>query len=119
MRRGVPSVMRIGGKDIDPTTFFRKPKVPWYGFPERIFTAKDGKEYHWCGGAYYTKLKLNDGSNTVVAEYKCKSVGLISKKRDPYLEIFPPFEHMADEIMITFIFVERMRHSRHDGVQTL
>jgi hypothetical protein len=46
------------------------------------------------------QLKLNDGSDTVVAEYKCKSVGLISKARDPSLEIFPPFEHMIDEIMV-------------------
>ncbi|KAF7357815.1 hypothetical protein MVEN_00827500 [Mycena venus] len=114
-----PSVMRIGGKDIDPATFFQKPKVPWYAFPERIFTAQDGKEYRWCGGAYHTKLKLNDGSDTVVAEYKCKSVGLITKKRDPYIEIFPPFEHMVDEIMITFIFVERLRKNRNDGTQQL
>ncbi|KAJ7267642.1 hypothetical protein B0H12DRAFT_118431 [Mycena haematopus] len=119
MRRGAPSVMRIGGKDIDPATFFQKPKVPWYAFPQRIFTAKDGKEYLWYGGAYTTKLKLNDGSNTPVAEYKPKSVGLISKKRDASLEIFPPFEYMVDEIMITFIFVERTRHTRHDGLQTL
>jgi hypothetical protein len=29
-----PSVMRIGGKDIDPTTFFQKPtSVKWYSLP--------------------------------------------------------------------------------------
>ncbi|KAJ7354657.1 hypothetical protein DFH08DRAFT_49502 [Mycena albidolilacea] len=115
-----PSVMRIGGKDIDPTTFFQKPtSVKWYSLPDRIFTAQDGKEYRWRAGAHSTKLKLNDGSDTVVAEYKCKSVGLISKARDPSLEIFPPFEHMVDEIMITFVFVERLRRNRNDGTQQL
>jgi len=114
-----PSVMRIGGKDIDPKNFFQKPKVPWYAFQQRIFTAQDGKEYRWTGGAHYTKLKLNDGSDTLVAEYRCKSVGLISKARDPYLEIFPPYEHMVDEIIITFVYVERLRHSRNDGTQML
>ncbi|KAJ6498804.1 hypothetical protein C8R45DRAFT_95510 [Mycena sanguinolenta] len=104
MRKGAPSVMRIGGKDIAPTTFFQKPPKPWYAFPHRIFTAKDGKEYQWVAGGYNTKLKLNDGSDTLVAEYKCKSVGLISQKRDATLEIFPPFEHMMDEIMVGIIF---------------
>ncbi|KAJ7641726.1 hypothetical protein FB45DRAFT_825990 [Roridomyces roridus] len=111
-----PSLMRFGGKEIDPETFFTKPEgVPWYGYPSRIFTAQDGKEYKWVGSYQYSRLKLNDGSDTLVAEYGCKSVGLLSKKRDPYLEIFPPYEHMVDEIMVTFIFVERLRRSRQDG----
>ncbi|KAJ7354658.1 hypothetical protein DFH08DRAFT_1077317 [Mycena albidolilacea] len=114
-----PSVMRVGGKDIDPATFFRKAQVKWYSFPDRIFTAQDGKEYRWCGGASYTKLTLNDGSDTVVAEYKHSSIGLLFKARDPCLEIFPPFEHMIDEIMITFIFMERLRKSRDEGSQQM
>ncbi|KAJ6594443.1 hypothetical protein B0H19DRAFT_920874 [Mycena capillaripes] len=89
------------------------------GTRQRIFTAKDGKQYRWSGSAYYTRLKLNDGSDTPVAEYRCKSVGLLTKARDPYLEIYPSFEHMVDEIMITFIFVERLRKSRNDGSQQL
>jgi hypothetical protein len=28
-----PSVMRIGGQDIDPASFFQKVDTPWYGFP--------------------------------------------------------------------------------------
>ncbi|KAJ6594444.1 hypothetical protein B0H19DRAFT_1247115 [Mycena capillaripes] len=28
-----PSVMRIGGQDIDPATYFQKVDVPWYAFP--------------------------------------------------------------------------------------
>ncbi|KAJ7748796.1 hypothetical protein DFH07DRAFT_961997 [Mycena maculata] len=114
-----PSVMRFGGRDVDPTTFFQKVDVPWYGFPQRIFTAQDGKEYKWYGSRNTTKLKVNDGSDTLVAEYLVESVGLLSKKREPCLEIFPPFEHMVDEIMITFIFVERLRKSRRDGVKQL
>ncbi|KAK7000727.1 hypothetical protein R3P38DRAFT_2797034 [Favolaschia claudopus] len=112
-------VMRIGEKEIDPQTFFGRPKVHWYSFPQRTFTAEDGKEYKWYGGTTYTKLKLNDGSDTPVAEYRCKSVGLISKARDPYLEIYPEFEHMVDEILITFVYVERLRSNRNDGNQML
>ncbi|KAJ6507173.1 hypothetical protein C8R47DRAFT_1100504 [Mycena vitilis] len=114
-----PSVMRFGGQDIDPATFFRKVRTPWYGYPQRIFTAEDGKQYKWTASPHYTKLKLDDGSDTPVAEYGCKSVGLLSQRRDPYFKIFPTFEHMVDEIMITFIFVERLRRGRNDGTQQL
>ncbi|KAJ7457966.1 hypothetical protein B0H11DRAFT_203495 [Mycena galericulata] len=114
-----PSVMRFGGQEVDPATFFRKVKVPWYGLPVGIFTGKDGKEYKWSCTMYTTRLKVNDGSDTLVAEYRAQSLGLISKKRAPCLEIFPPFEHMADEIFITFICVERSRRSRNDGTQQL
>ncbi|KAJ7457965.1 hypothetical protein B0H11DRAFT_2062080 [Mycena galericulata] len=117
-----PSVIRFGGEEIDPATFFRKVEMPWYvKLPVRVFTGKDGKEYKWsCSMHHTTQLRLNDGSDTLVAEYHPRSLGLISKKRDPCLEIFPPFEHMVDEILITFIYIERLRRvkrSRRDGTQ--
>lgn len=45
------------------------------------------------------QLKVNDAAATLVAEYRVKSVGLRTPKSDAMLEIFPEFEHLADEIM--------------------
>ncbi|KAJ6567250.1 hypothetical protein DFH09DRAFT_919057 [Mycena vulgaris] len=99
-RMGGPSVIRFGGQEIDPATFFRRENMSWYGKPkEHIFTAQDGKEYRWYLRPYTTRLKVNDASATLVAEYRANSLGLLSKARPASFEVFPPFEHMVDEIM--------------------
>jgi hypothetical protein len=53
------------------------------------------------------QLVLNDGSSPAVdvARYNRK---LLTAK-DSYLEIFPAGEHMVDEILVTFIYIERLR----------
>ncbi|KAJ7123780.1 hypothetical protein C8R43DRAFT_1135834 [Mycena crocata] len=110
-----PKVIRFGGEEFSPESFFRKENSKWYWPGQHIFTAKDGKEYKWSMTRYTTKLTVNDGSDTIAAEYRAKSLGLISKARDPCLEIFPDFEYMADEIMMTFIYVEKTRQTHIDG----
>ncbi|KAJ6622691.1 hypothetical protein B0H10DRAFT_2012352 [Mycena sp. CBHHK59/15] len=112
---GPPTVIRFGGREIAPATFFQKENATWYSPGDRIFTAQDGKEYRWCLTAYTTRLKTNDASATLIAEYRAKSLGLLSKARDPSLQIFPEFAHMVDEIMVTFIYVEKLRKSHIDG----
>ncbi|KAJ7688353.1 hypothetical protein B0H17DRAFT_1068248 [Mycena rosella] len=115
-RMGGPSVIQFGGQEIDPATFFRRENQGWHGKPrEYIFTAQDGKEYRWILRPYTTRLKTNDESATLVAEYRANSLGILSRARPASLTIFPPFEDMADEIMVTFIYIEKQRRSHIDG----
>ncbi|KAJ7499301.1 hypothetical protein FB451DRAFT_1385004 [Mycena latifolia] len=64
-RMGGESVIRFGGREIDPVTFFRRENLGWYG-KEYIYMAQDGKEYRWCIRPYTTRLKTNDASATAV-----------------------------------------------------
>ncbi|KAJ7102846.1 hypothetical protein C8R44DRAFT_808636 [Mycena epipterygia] len=115
-----PTFIRFGDRDIDPATFFRKENKGWHGrYKERVFTAQDGREYRWCKTAYTSRLKVNDASATLVAEYRAHSLGLLSKAGNASLQIFPPFEHMIDEIMVTFIYIEKLRSTHIDGSSQL
>ncbi|KAJ7727204.1 hypothetical protein B0H16DRAFT_1591017 [Mycena metata] len=112
-------IIQFGGTEISPATFFRKEKVGVLNW-EYIFTARDEKEYRWYFRMYSSTLKVNDDAATVVAEYKVSSVGVVSKpKRPASLEIQPEFEYMVDEIMVTFIYLEKIRRSQVDPTQQL
>ncbi|KAJ7274987.1 hypothetical protein C8J57DRAFT_238910 [Mycena rebaudengoi] len=103
-----PSMIEFGGRELDPTTFLENKSFGLFGW-EPEFTALDGKKYIWRKHVNRTTLELK-GHSTIVAEYNGRNVGLVGKAREqPSLEIFPPFEGMADEIMVTFIYVEKRR----------
>ncbi|KAJ7187124.1 hypothetical protein C8R46DRAFT_284862 [Mycena filopes] len=116
---GWKTVIQFAGREISGRSFFRKEKVGVLSW-EYVFTARDEKEYRWYFRMYSSTLKVNDAAATVVAEYKVSSVGVVSKPRRPAsLEIFPEFEHLADDIMVSFIFLEKIRRSQVDPTQQL
>jgi hypothetical protein len=47
-----------------------------------------------------------------VARFHRKSLGIFRKARKASLEIFPTGEHIVDAIMVTFIYVEKLRKDR-------
>ncbi|KAJ7162391.1 hypothetical protein C8R46DRAFT_1283270 [Mycena filopes] len=74
-----------------------------------VFTGQDGKEYKWTPQVVTTTLNCNDGVATLVAVYHAKD--LLHAKERAWLEILPPFEHMADEIVVTLAYMEKIRKS--------
>jgi hypothetical protein len=52
---------------------------------------------------------LNDSIDTPVARYHCNSLGILSPTHAAYLEVFPAGEHIVDLIVVTFIYIERLR----------
>jgi len=78
-----------------------------------MFTGEDGKEYKWFLRRRYPELTLNDGSNTSIAIFHPKR--LFSKEDRGRLEIFPQGQHMVDEILVTFTYMERVRKAREGG----
>ncbi|KAJ7041961.1 hypothetical protein C8F04DRAFT_946387 [Mycena alexandri] len=107
------SVIHFRGRELATREFFRKEGLGCYG-RHRVFTARDGREFKWILGAYTSKasLQLNDSAETPVAIYRPKKLGLFSKPRKASIEIFPPFEDMLDEIMVTFAYIERLRKTK-------
>jgi len=89
----------------------------------RVFTGPDGREYKWLLNAagpevnciiYVVlllslrryQLRLNNGSKTVVARYHSDT---FRKSRGAYLDISPAGERIVDMILVTFIYIERLR----------
>ncbi|KAJ2913761.1 hypothetical protein MD484_g6646, partial [Candolleomyces efflorescens] len=87
----------------------------WYG-SDRIFTGPDGKEYTWALGLNKPSLFLNDASKTPIAKFHRQHAG--SKDKEPVqasLEIYEEGLHMVDLIVVTFVYIEKMRKDRERG----
>ncbi|KIJ92577.1 hypothetical protein K443DRAFT_113354 [Laccaria amethystina LaAM-08-1] len=104
------SQIRYGGQDLVTREFFRKGAWSWRGRRKgRMFTGPDGIEYRWKLGVHVPELCLNDSIDTPVARYHRSSLGILSPAHAAYLEVFPIGEHMVDLIVVTFVYIERLR----------
>jgi hypothetical protein len=93
---------------------------------KRVFTGPDGRSYRWdmvsrtrvvvvsalhffhqCiwPSTVLFQLSLNDGSRTVVA----RSHRVTGRRRKATLEISPTLAPMMDVVILTFVFVEKLR----------
>ncbi|KAJ3869905.1 hypothetical protein EV359DRAFT_59510 [Lentinula novae-zelandiae] len=61
-------------------------------------------------GRTHPQLVLNDASKMLVATFHQER--LFSKNNTAHLEIFPPGQHMIDEIFVTFTYIERLRRAK-------
>ena len=71
------------------------------------------------GLLHLTPLKLvtNDGSERPVAVYRRGRIGVVREARPPSLEILQEGEHMVDLIVVTFVYIEKLRTDRDDQSQ--
>lgn len=60
----------------------------------------------------YIQLHLNDESATLVAQFYYKGWGLVNTPKPARIEIFPGGEDMADLIIVTLVYIEKMRLER-------
>lgn len=54
-------------------------------------------------------MSRDDGSKTEVARYHRGSLGIIGSKKKPCLDVDPDVAHMLDLIILTFVYVEKLR----------
>ncbi|ESK82738.1 hypothetical protein Moror_5672 [Moniliophthora roreri MCA 2997] len=104
------SLIRILDQQMETKQFFRRDG--WSGKlfgRNRVFTAPDGKEYKWILDPLIMELVLNDGNDSLVAKYHRGNMGITEEKRRGVLEIYPAGEHMVDLILVTFVYVEKVR----------
>jgi hypothetical protein len=58
---------------------------------------------------------LNDSSDTPIAKFHDRKFGVLSGPNPATLEIFSAGEHMVELILVTFIYMEKLRGDR-EGV---
>ncbi|KDQ61145.1 hypothetical protein JAAARDRAFT_32149 [Jaapia argillacea MUCL 33604] len=109
-----PSLLVFGGRVFESNTFLKK--VGLLGI-SRKFQAPDGHEYKWVATPRWgMKLISNDGSRTLVARLFEGST--FTSKRKSRLEIFPAGIHMMDLIVVTLVYVDKIRRDRQQKPNT-
>ncbi|KAI0081489.1 hypothetical protein K474DRAFT_1350066 [Panus rudis PR-1116 ss-1] len=105
------SKLVYNGTTVDLDVFMPR-KAFWRS--ARAFTGSDGRKYTWHQSISSCYLDLEDRSQPAVtiAEFKQRS---ILKGRKAYLEIHPQGEHMADLIVITWLYYETRRRENERG----
>jgi hypothetical protein len=78
-------------------------------YRKRTFTGPDDCPYRWDMGIDALVLSRDDESRTEVARYHRSTLGIIGPKRKPRLEVNPDVEHMLDLIVLTFVYVQKIR----------
>ncbi|KAF8062553.1 hypothetical protein FPV67DRAFT_1586369 [Lyophyllum atratum] len=110
------SIMRFGGQEHQTKDFFRKEGLKNGGFSRygrnRVWTASDGKEYKWLLRSLKSELVTNHSEGKTIAKSHRRGLGLIGPVSEGYLEIQPEGEHIVQEILITFIYVEKYRKEK-------
>ncbi|KAF9467770.1 hypothetical protein BDZ94DRAFT_1247646 [Collybia nuda] len=95
------------GREVKTRSFFKKQGMGWHG-RSRAFVAPDGREYRWRLSAN-PELHLNDETKAPVARFHSGRSGAFCKPQSACLEILPAGEHIIDTILVTFIYVEKLR----------
>ncbi|KAF9463416.1 hypothetical protein BDZ94DRAFT_1258742 [Collybia nuda] len=108
------SVIKLGDVETETLKYFRKEGWGPYG-RHRAFTGPDGKEYKWLLEKYISKLIINDEVQTLVAQFHRKNLGIIGKAQPAWLEITDAGRSIIDTILVTFIYIEKMRKDKEMG----
>lgn len=103
------SVMRLHGREMMTDTF-----IPSHGFTrrKRTFTGPDGLSYRWDMDFRIVRLSRDDASRQELARSHRRSLGIIGPKKDPSLDVDPSLMHMLDMVVLTFIYVEKLRRDK-------
>jgi len=103
------SVIRYHGEEYETNKLFTKKEMGWYG-RHRAFAGPDGLQYQWNLGIRVPELIRRDAARTPVARFHRRRVGVFRKARRASLEIFPEGMHMVDFILITFVYIQKIRN---------
>ncbi|KAG2106636.1 uncharacterized protein F5147DRAFT_229803 [Suillus discolor] len=106
------SVIKYDGMDLLASQF-----IPNKGIlgRRRVFRGPDGLLYKWKIGPRNCTLML-DGKE--VARHHPMDIGFNKPGHDAYLEVFSPVEHMLDLVVLTFIYVEKLRRGTQEAPGT-
>jgi len=106
------TVFKFGGREVKLGEYLPKLKA-WQR--TRIFTAGNGKKYAWASRALVCWLRRNDDSREVVVRKHRRTFGIGSGDAHyAWLEINPELIPILDEIVMSFVYIERRRQQR-DG----
>ncbi|EKM83257.1 hypothetical protein AGABI1DRAFT_104959 [Agaricus bisporus var. burnettii JB137-S8] len=104
---------RYNNLDIPVNRYFCKEGWSWYG-RGRVFKASDGTDYRWNLCAKYLEMVKNDGTKKQLVRFRehRPSLGPFMKGRPAVLEVDDSCVPILDEIMMTFIYCQKLRKDR-------
>ncbi|KAG1826807.1 uncharacterized protein BJ212DRAFT_1256309 [Suillus subaureus] len=107
-----PSKFRYGGTVVETKEF-----IPRRGLlgRERVFVGPDGRPYRWDLQSRVVVLSQDDESRTEVARFRRATLGIVGRRRKATLEVSPEVAHMMDIVIMTFIYVEKLRKDKEGG----
>ncbi|KAG2070039.1 hypothetical protein BDR04DRAFT_1077403 [Suillus decipiens] len=112
------SKFRTGGTEVETKQFIPKKGLLGRNFGrKRVFIGPDGRPYRWDLKFKVVILSRDDGSQMEVARFHRATRGIIGKKRKAMLEVSPEVAHMMDTVIMTFIYVEKLRRDKEDGAK--
>ncbi|KAN0098006.1 hypothetical protein V8E55_002452 [Tylopilus felleus] len=86
----------------------------------RYFTGPDGRTYKWKVGFRYCWLKHETKhAREQLVKFHKRNLGIRKKSHPPFLEISQEVTHMLDHIIVTYIYMERMRQDVEDEKHNL
>ncbi|KAG1853160.1 hypothetical protein DFJ58DRAFT_841690 [Suillus subalutaceus] len=106
------SKFRYGGTEVETKKFI--PKRGLLG-QKRVFIGADSRPYRWDLKSSVVVLSRDDASRTEVARSHRATLGIIGRKREAMLEVSPEVAHMMDTIIMTFIYVEKLRMDQEEA----
>ncbi|KAF9235680.1 hypothetical protein BU15DRAFT_89512 [Melanogaster broomeanus] len=106
------STFRINGQEMQTSDFLPRHGINrttvetdgWTSYRKRTFTGPDGLPYRWDMLFNVVVVK--------VARYHRGTLGIIGPKKKPCLEVDPDVMHMLDLIILTFVYVEKLRKDK-------
>ncbi|KAG2337051.1 hypothetical protein BDR05DRAFT_895856 [Suillus weaverae] len=106
------SVIKYNGMNLVTSQF-----IPTKGIlgRRRVFRGPDGLLYKWKIGPRECIL-MHDGVE--VARHHPLNLGFRKAGHEAYLEVFSPVEHMVDLVVLTFIYVEKLRRGSQESPGT-
>ncbi|KAF8838893.1 hypothetical protein BDN67DRAFT_933052 [Paxillus ammoniavirescens] len=109
------STFRINGQEMQSNDF-----LPRHGITgrKRTFTGPDGRPYRWDMLFNVVVLSRDEESRTEVARYHRGSLGIIGPKKKPCLDVHPDVMHMLDLIVLTFVYVEKLRKDKERAARS-
>ncbi|KAG1891481.1 hypothetical protein F4604DRAFT_1611832 [Suillus subluteus] len=106
------SKFRSGGTEVETKEFI--PKRGLWG-RERVFIGPDSRPYRWNLKSRVVVLSRDDTSRAEVARFHRASFGIVGRKRRAMLEVSPEVAHMMDTVIMTFIYVEKLRKDKEEA----
>ncbi|KAH7882509.1 hypothetical protein F5I97DRAFT_1905650 [Phlebopus sp. FC_14] len=73
----------------------------------RSFVASDGQTYKWKIKSTNCSLRA-EKSSTELAKYHKRNFGIMKASHPPYLEVSPSILHILDDIVTSFVYVEKV-----------
>ncbi|KAJ3488573.1 hypothetical protein NLJ89_g11601 [Agrocybe chaxingu] len=73
------------------------------------FMGPDSRKYKWQSFLHSPVLMLADNSHTPLARYRRAKLGIVSRSRRAFLEIFPLGLNILDLIIVTFVAFMKQR----------